>query len=69
MAKKETHLPVFVDPSHAAGRRDLVIPLALAAAAAGDGAFALVPYAASDGLWFDLGTPGRLAAAEAALAR
>jgi len=30
-----THLPVIVDPSHAAGRRELVIPLALAAAAAG----------------------------------
>ncbi len=30
-----THLPVLVDPSHAAGRRDLVGPLALAAAAAG----------------------------------
>ena len=30
-----THLPVIVDPSHAAGRRDLVVPLALAAAAAG----------------------------------
>jgi chorismate mutase/prephenate dehydratase len=28
-------LPVIVDPSHAAGRRSLVIPLALAAAAAG----------------------------------
>jgi len=26
-----THLPVIVDPSHAAGRRELVIPLALAA--------------------------------------
>ena len=24
--KKETHLPVIVDPSHAAGRRDLVLP-------------------------------------------
>jgi 3-deoxy-7-phosphoheptulonate synthase len=33
--KSRTHLPVIVDPSHAAGRRDLVIPLALAAAAAG----------------------------------
>src|SRR3989441_6833884 len=31
----ETHLPVIVDPSHAAGRRDLVRPLALAAVAAG----------------------------------
>ena len=29
--KKLTHLPVIVDPSHAAGQRDLVIPLALAA--------------------------------------
>src|ERR671938_1931736 len=26
--KNETHLPVIVDPSHAAGRRDLVLPLA-----------------------------------------
>lgn len=30
-----SHLPVFVDPSHAAGKRDLVAPLALAAIAAG----------------------------------
>ena len=33
--KDETHLPVIVDPSHAAGRRDLVLPLARAAAAVG----------------------------------
>jgi 3-deoxy-7-phosphoheptulonate synthase len=33
--KHETHLPVIVDPSHAAGRRDLVAPLARAAAAVG----------------------------------
>ena len=33
--KELTHLPVIVDPSHAAGRRDLVPPLSLAAAAAG----------------------------------
>jgi 3-deoxy-7-phosphoheptulonate synthase len=33
--KSETHLPVIVDPSHAAGRRDLVAPLALAAVAVG----------------------------------
>ena len=33
--KEMTHLPVVVDPSHAAGRRDLVEPLSLAAAAAG----------------------------------
>jgi 3-deoxy-7-phosphoheptulonate synthase len=33
--KELTHLPVIVDPSHAAGRRDLVTPLSLAAAAIG----------------------------------
>jgi 3-deoxy-7-phosphoheptulonate synthase len=33
--KKETHLPVVVDPSHAGGRADLVAPLAFAAIAAG----------------------------------
>src|SRR3954466_13920653 len=33
--KEMTHLPVIVDPSHAAGRRSLVEPLSLAAAAAG----------------------------------
>jgi 3-deoxy-7-phosphoheptulonate synthase len=33
--KELTHLPVIVDPSHAAGRRDLVMPLSLAAAAVG----------------------------------
>jgi 3-deoxy-7-phosphoheptulonate synthase len=33
--KELSHLPVIVDPSHSAGRRDLVEPLALAAAAAG----------------------------------
>jgi 3-deoxy-7-phosphoheptulonate synthase len=33
--KEETHLPVLVDPSHAAGRRDLILPLSRAAAAVG----------------------------------
>jgi 3-deoxy-7-phosphoheptulonate synthase len=33
--KELSHLPVIVDPSHAAGRRDLVKPLSLAAAAVG----------------------------------
>jgi 3-deoxy-7-phosphoheptulonate synthase len=33
--KEMTHLPIVVDPSHAAGRRKLVEPLSLAAAAAG----------------------------------
>jgi 3-deoxy-7-phosphoheptulonate synthase len=34
-AKLHTHLPVLVDPSHATGDRDLVTPMALAAAACG----------------------------------
>ena len=33
--KELSHLPVIVDPSHAAGRRELVLPMSLAAAAAG----------------------------------
>jgi 3-deoxy-7-phosphoheptulonate synthase len=33
--KQKTHLPVFVDPSHGTGVRDLVAPMALAAAACG----------------------------------
>lgn len=33
--KGRTHLPIIVDPSHAAGSRELVVPLALAAQAAG----------------------------------
>ena len=35
MLKKKTHLPVIVDPSHAAGIRFMVEPLAMAAIAAG----------------------------------
>ena len=33
--QKESHLPIIVDPSHAAGRRDQVIPLSRAAIAVG----------------------------------
>jgi 3-deoxy-7-phosphoheptulonate synthase len=33
--RRESHLPIVIDPSHAAGRRDLVPPLARAAVAAG----------------------------------
>jgi len=35
LLKKETHLPVIADPSHGAGRRDLVHALSYAAVAAG----------------------------------
>ncbi len=52
--KQKTHLPVLVDPSHGTGVRDLVIPMALAAAACGaDGILVEVhenpPEAWSDG--------------------
>jgi 3-deoxy-7-phosphoheptulonate synthase len=35
MVQQLSHLPVIVDPSHAAGRRDLVVPLARAGIAVG----------------------------------
>lgn len=35
VVKKLSHLPVIIDPSHAAGRRDLVEPLSMAGIAAG----------------------------------
>ncbi len=35
VVKEASHLPIFVDPSHSGGRRDLVAPLTLAALAAG----------------------------------
>ncbi|HSW57641.1 MAG TPA: 3-deoxy-7-phosphoheptulonate synthase [Dehalococcoidales bacterium] len=52
--KEVSHLPVIVDPSHAAGRREFVIPLSCAAVAAGaDGIIVEVhddpPHALSDG--------------------
>jgi 3-deoxy-7-phosphoheptulonate synthase len=35
VVKLASHLPVIIDPSHSAGRRDLVLPLSLAGVAAG----------------------------------
>lgn len=54
VVKKLSHLPVVVDPSHATGLRDQVIPVGLAGIAAGaDGLIVEVhpdpPHAASDG--------------------
>jgi len=53
--KQVSHLPVIVDPSHAAGRRDYVIPLSKGAIAVGaDGLLIEVhhdpPHALSDGM-------------------
>ncbi|MGZ5477190.1 MAG: 3-deoxy-7-phosphoheptulonate synthase, partial [Thermoanaerobaculia bacterium] len=35
VVQKLSHLPIIVDPSHATGRRDKVMPMARAAVAAG----------------------------------
>lgn len=35
VVQKESHLPIIIDPSHAAGRRDQVLPLSRAAVAVG----------------------------------
>ncbi|MFC2040521.1 3-deoxy-7-phosphoheptulonate synthase [Chloroflexota bacterium] len=53
--KELSHLPIIVDPSHAAGRRDFVIPLSRGALAVGaDGLIVEVhndpPHALSDGM-------------------
>jgi 3-deoxy-7-phosphoheptulonate synthase len=53
--KEASHLPIIVDPSHAAGRRDYVIPLSKGAIAVGaDGLLVEVhhdpPHALSDGM-------------------
>ncbi len=43
--KQRSHLPIIVDPSHATGKRDLIIPTSLAAIAAGaDGLMVEVHY-------------------------
>ena len=53
-----------IPPGYSELARDLLVP----SVRRRDGAFALVPYCIpEDGLWFDLGTPERLAAAESAL--
>jgi len=54
LLRRHTHLPIVVDPSHGTGQRDLVAPMALAAAAAGADALLIEvhpdpPNARSDG--------------------
>ena len=51
--KRITHLPVVVDPSHAAGRRDLVAPLARAALAAGADGVLVEVHPEPDRAWSD----------------
>ncbi|MFN2114680.1 MAG: 3-deoxy-7-phosphoheptulonate synthase [Anaerolineae bacterium] len=71
LAKRETHLPVIVDPSHATGDASLIAPMAKAALGAGaDGVMVEVHYdpavALSDG--FQALTPAELTSLVADLA-
>ena len=50
---RETHLPVVVDPSHAAGDRDLVTPLAVAAVAVGAAGLMVEVHPDPDRAWTD----------------
>jgi 3-deoxy-7-phosphoheptulonate synthase len=51
--QRETHLPVFVDPSHAAGVRHLVEPLACAAVAGGADGLLVEVHVTPDASWSD----------------
>jgi len=51
--KNSTGLPVIADPSHAAGRRDCVRPLALAAVAAGADGLLVEVHTDPDAAWSD----------------
>ncbi|MDE0356444.1 MAG: 3-deoxy-7-phosphoheptulonate synthase [Gammaproteobacteria bacterium] len=51
--KRETHLPVIADPSHAGGRRDLVAPLAFAAIAAGADGLLVEVHPDPEAAWSD----------------
>lgn len=53
LLKQRSHLPVIVDPSHAAGRRDLVPALTLAAVAAGADGIMLEVHHCPDQAWSD----------------
>jgi 3-deoxy-7-phosphoheptulonate synthase len=51
--KKESYLPVIVDPSHATGRRDLIKDMSLAAIAAGAGGLAIEVHYNPAESWVD----------------
>ena len=53
MVKKLSHLPVVADPSHGAGRRDMVAPLARAAVAAGADGLVVEVHGDPDHAWSD----------------
>jgi len=51
--KKESHLPVIVDPSHGTGRRELVAPMAMAAVAAGADGLMIEVHQDPERAWSD----------------
>ncbi len=53
LLKTETHLPVIADPSHGAGRKDLVMPLAYAAIAAGADGLMVEVHPDPENAWSD----------------
>jgi 3-deoxy-7-phosphoheptulonate synthase len=62
--KKETYLPIIVDPSHATGRRDLIKTMSSAAIAAGAGGLAIEVHYNPAESWVDASqaiTPAELA--------
>jgi len=53
VVKKLSHLPVVADPSHGAGRRDMVVPMARAAVAAGVDGLIIEVHNDPDHAWSD----------------
>jgi len=53
VVKKLSHLPVVADPSHGAGRRDMVVPMARAAVAAGADGLIIEVHCDPDHAWSD----------------
>ena len=51
--KRLSHLPVIADPSHATGRRELVLPMARAAVAAGADGLLIEVHNDPDHAWSD----------------
>ena len=53
VAKKLSHLPIVGDPSHGTGRRDMVLPMARAAVAAGADGIIVEVHPNPDKAWSD----------------
>ena len=53
VVRKLSHLPIVADPSHGAGRRDMVVPMARAAVAAGADGLIIEVHCDPDHAWSD----------------